>query len=147
MDGPGQRWLRAVLLVGVVYLVVGVTFATLAGRSGSGQMRGVWRLVAWVVSAAAFAAHIGYEHFRLRHPPRRTALHAALAAALGAFGLAVAANVHRYSAASNDQRSFGLTLALVAWPALCGLPAFVVALAAASGLALVRRRRLARGPR
>src|SRR5437588_12392059 len=105
MDGPGQRWLRAVLLVGVVYLVVGVTFATLAGRSGSGQMRGVWRLVAWVVSAAAFAAHIGYEHFRLRHPPRRTALHAALAAALGAFGLVVAANVPWYTATSSDQRA------------------------------------------
>ena len=102
-------------------------------------MRGVWRLVAWVVSAVTFAAHIGYEHFRLGHSPRRTALHSAMAVALGAFALAVAANVHRYWAASNNQRFFGLTLALVAWPALCGLPAFVVALAAASGLALVRR--------
>ena len=139
MNTPGQRWLRPVLLVGVVYLVVGVSFATLAGRSGSGQMRGVWRLVAWVVSAVTFAAHIGYEDFRLGHSPRRTALHCAMAVALGAFALAVAANVHRYWAASNNQRSFGLTLALVAWPALCGLPAFVVARAAASGLALVRR--------
>jgi len=138
MDRPDQRWLRAVLLLGVLYLVVGVTFATLAGRSGSRQMRVAWRLAAWVVSAAAFAAHIGYEHVRLRHSPRRTAVHAAMAVALGAFALAVAANVHGHAAASHNQR--GLALALVAWPALCGLPAFVVALAAGSGLALIRRR-------
>jgi len=92
-----------------------------------------------LLSAVAFAVHIGYEHFRLGNSPLVTASHASMAVAVGAFALAVAANVHRYWAASNNQRSFGLTLALVAWPALCGLPAFVVARAAASGLALVRR--------
>src|SRR3989441_9712252 len=65
MDTSGRlRWLRTVLLLGVVYLVTGITFAALANGAGSHQMRVTWRLAAWVISAAAFAAHIGYEHVR-----------------------------------------------------------------------------------
>lgn len=126
------------LLVGAVYLVAGVAFATLAGWSGSNQMRVMWRLAAWVISAAAFAAHIGYEHVRLRSSPRTTALHASLGVALGAFALAVAANLHA-PAASSQQHSHALARALVLWPVLTALPAFIVALAAAAGLSLGRR--------
>jgi hypothetical protein len=116
-----------------VYLVAGVTFAALAAASD--QMRATWRLAAWVISAAAFAAHIGYEQVRLRSSPGTTALHAALAVALGAFGLAVAANLHAQAAAIH-LRSIGL--ALVLWPVITALPAFVVALAAAAALARMR---------
>src|SRR5437879_7907358 len=77
------RWLRAVLFVGVVYLVAGLTFAALANRAASNQMRVAWRLAAWVISAAAFAAHIAYEHVRQRNSPGTTALHVSLAVALG----------------------------------------------------------------
>src|SRR6266705_5796453 len=105
MDTSGRlRWLRAVLLLGVVYLVTGITFAALAHGAGSNQMRVAWRLAAWVISAAAFAAHIGYEHFRLRSSPATTALHAALAVGLGAFGLAGAANIHAQVSGSSHQR-------------------------------------------
>ena len=110
--------------------------AALAHGAGSNQMRVTWRLAAWVISAAAFAAHIGYEHVRLRSSPTTTALHASLAVAMGAFALAVAAMVHA-QAASGLQHSHAL--ALVLWPAVTALPAFVVALAAAAGLALTRR--------
>jgi hypothetical protein len=134
------KWLRAVLVVGIAYVVVGVTFATLAGQAGPNQMRVTWRLAAWAISAAAFAAHIGYEQVRLRSSPRTTAFHASLAVALGAFGLAVAVNVHA-SAASSEQHSRALALALVLWPALTALPAFLAALAVAAGLALRRRTR------
>src|SRR2546422_8676252 len=127
------RWLRAVLFVGVVYLVAGLTFAALANRAASRQMRVAWRMAAWVTSAAASAAHIAYEHIRLRSSPGTTALHASLAVAIGAFALAVAANVHA-QAASVHQHSH--TLALLAWPVVTAVPAFVVALAAAAGLAL-----------
>jgi hypothetical protein len=115
--------------VGVVYLVAGLAFATLAGGAASAQMRVTWRLAAWVISAAAFAAHIRYEHVRLRSSPRRTALHAAMAVALGAFGLAVAATVHA-QAVSAIRPAYAL--ALVLWPAVTGVPAFIVALAVAS---------------
>ena len=134
----GFRWFRAALLLVAVYLGAGITFATLAGRAGSNQMRVTWRLTAWVISAAAFAAHIWYEHVRLRGSPRTTAAHVSVAVALGAFALAVAANLHAQTAAV--QRPHSLALALAVWPVATALPAFVVALAAAAGLARTRRR-------
>jgi hypothetical protein len=122
------------LLVGVAYGVIGILFAALAGVD---HVR-LWRLAAWVVSAAVFAAHIGYEHYRLDSPPRATALHVAGAAALGALALALAANVHSLSAAAHANQS-RLLLALVAWPAITAVPAFFVALAVAAALARVSR--------
>jgi hypothetical protein len=136
-ESSQQRWHRAVILVGVVYLAIGLTFAALAGSVSSNQMRVTWRLCAWLISAAAFAAHIGYEHFRLRNSPATTAFHASLAVGLGAFALAAAANIHAQVSGSSHQRS--LAISLVAWPVLTAVPAFVVALGSAALLALRRR--------
>ena len=134
MSVPGrQSWFGTAILAGVLYSVIGIVFALPVN-----QVR-LWRLAAWVISAAVYAAHIGYEHFRMGNSPRATALHAALAVAIGAFGLAVAANVHELWVASSYRLS--LALALVAWPALIALPAFVVALVTAFGLALTLRHR------
>lgn len=129
-DSSGTRWSRAVLFVGALYLVAGLVAAALARSASSNQIRGAWRLTAWVISAAGFAAHIWYEQIRLRSSARITALHAALAVALGAFALAVAARLH-----SEHFPGF----ALVVWPVITALPAFVVGLAAAAILARVRR--------
>jgi len=131
------RWLWAVLFLGVVYLVAGIISATLANQAASEQMRVTWRLAAWLISAGAFAAHIGYEHVRLRSSPGITALHASLAVAMGAFALALSANVHALAVSSHQPSHI---LALVLWPVVTALPAFVVALAAAAGLALMRPR-------
>lgn len=117
-------------LVGLFYLLDGIAFGALAGSAASQQMRVAWRLAAWGTSAVAFALHIGYERLRLRNPPLVTALHASLAAALGAFGLAAAANVHALMASSASQAPF--LVALLAWPVITAAPAFVVAFAAAS---------------
>ena len=137
MDESRQpRWYRWVILVGVVYLVAGLTFGALAGAS-SNRMRVAWRLSAWLISGAAFLAHIWHEHFRLRHSPATTATHASLAVGLGAFGLAVAANIHAQRSGSSHKGA--LALALVAWPVLTAVPAFVVALGAAALLTLRRR--------
>ncbi len=122
------------LLVGGVYLVAGILFAALAKSASSHQMVVVWRLAAWVISAAAFAAHIGYEQVRLRSSPATTALHASLAAGLGAFGLAFAATLH----AQATQQYFP-AFALAVWPVITALPAFLVALAFAVVLARARR--------
>lgn len=132
-----QRWVGAALITGVLYLVAGLLFAALAGSAGSNDVRVAWRLAAWVTSAAAFAAHIGYEHVRLRDSPRTTAWHAAAAVALGAFGLAVAANIHAQQVASSHRGR--LIIALAAWPALTAVPAFVAALVVAAVLARARR--------
>ncbi len=81
---------RTAILIGVLYSVIGIVFAL-----PTNHVR-MWRLAAWVVSAIVFAAHIAYEHFRLGNSPRATALHTALAVAVGAFGLAVARIFTRY---------------------------------------------------
>jgi hypothetical protein len=125
------------MLVGAAYLAAGMIFGALAARASSDQMRVTWRLLAWLTSGVAFAAHIAYEHFRLRDSPVTTALHTSLAVALGACALAAAANIHGLAAGSSHQRA--LVLALVAWPVLAAVPAFVIALCTAALLALRRR--------
>lgn len=132
-----KRGILMVILFAVVYLFVGLVFAVLANSSGSNQMQVTWRLTAYVLSAGAFAANVGYELFRLHNSPRTTALHVSVRVALRAFALAVAANVHAQWAARGYQLS--LAIALVAWPAITAVPAFVVALSA--GALLSRRKR------
>jgi hypothetical protein len=140
MDRPAnQRWLRVAMLIALVYPVVGIAFAALANPSASNGMRLTWRLAAWLASAAAFAAHLRYEHFRLRSSPPRAALHVSAAVALGAFLLAVWVNVHAHWVASGPQSPLA-PLALVVFPVVTGVPAFVVALVAVAVLARMRSR-------
>jgi len=117
-----SSWVRAVVLFGIAYALIGVGFALPTSHARA------WRLAAWVVSAIGYAAHIGYERLRLRHPPRPAALHVAYAAALGAFGLAVAANIHSLSIESSAQHQQRLLLSLGIWPVITAVPAFLVAL-------------------
>ena len=131
-----QRWIRTAILFGAVYAVIGIALAAPTNSAPADHVK-IWRLTAWGVSALAFAAHLWYEHSRLRNSPVRTALHMSLAVALGAFGLAASANVHAWWVGPNHQRL--LTFALVGWPVLTGVPAFVVALVMAAGLGLIRR--------
>ena len=129
-ESSRQPWLRAMVILGVVYAFVGIVFAMPASHVK------VWRLAAWVVSALTYGAHICYERFRLRNSPRLAALHVALAVALGAFGLAVGANIHSLSVGSTNEHRRLLLLALVLWPIITALPAFLVALIASWVLAL-----------
>jgi hypothetical protein len=117
-----QPWVRAVVLLGITYALVGILFAQPAAHLQA------WRRAAWLVSAIGYAAHIVYERFRLRSPPVSSALHVAFAVALGAFGLAVAANIHSLSSGSTSQHRQLLLLALGIWPVVTALPAFLVAL-------------------
>ena len=116
------------LLAAALYVVISLGSVALDTAAGSGIHR--WRLAAWLASAVVAATQIWYEHFRLINRPRTVALHAAAAVGLGAFGLAVAANLHSGFA---GQRS--LLLALVTWPMITAIPAFVAAWAIAFVLA------------
>ena len=137
MDASGFKpWIRRVILVGIVYFVVGLLFAL-----PSSHVRGS-RLAAWVVSGVVYAAHIGYEQLRLNNSPRATALRAALAVAFGALLLAVAANVHAVMVTSHAPYWLFL-LALVLWPLITAVPAFLVALAAGNLLNRFPTKRLA----
>jgi hypothetical protein len=100
-------------------------------------MQVAWRLTAWLASVIVFAVNIWYEHVRLRSSPFSSALRTSLAVALGAFVLAAGANLQSLWVTGSNHRS--LALALVVWPIVAGVPAFVVALVVAAWL--VRRRR------
>ncbi len=122
MDASRREWVRAALLLGVVYLIIGRVFAL-----PTTHVR-VWRLAAWIISGGAYAAHIWYEHYRLRNPPRSTALHVAVGVAIGALALAVAGMIHSLSTASAIRPTW--LLAIVLLPAITGVPAFLGALVA-----------------
>lgn len=137
MDNSGRRrWLCTAILVGGLYLAVGIISATLAGAAASNQMRFIWRLSAFLLSAVAFAAHTAYEHFRLRNAAQSTAWHASVAVAFGAFALALVANVHDLGSASGYRPR--MLIALVTWPLITAVPAFLVALVVAAGLGVKR---------
>jgi len=111
--------LAAVIAVGVFYAAVGVLFA---------QFEPVilWRRLAWAVSAVAFAAHIAFEHFVRGSTTGRLAGCVSGAAAIGPVGLAAAANLRGWSIATANHRA--LAVALIAWPLLVAIPAFLLAI-------------------
>src|SRR5438128_1657463 len=132
MDVVARRSLRMVLLLAAAYLLIGIAFAEFSDWATTNAMHLMWRRLAWLVSGVGFAAHIAYGHFRLGNSPRTTAMYASIAAALGAGALAAAANVHEWMAASRYRPS--IAIALVAWPLLTAVPAFVVAMVVATAL-------------
>ena len=138
MNNSGrERWLSTAILCGVIYLAVGLASIPLAAAAASDQMRSFWRLSAFGITGVVFAAHIAHEHFQLRNTARPTAWHASVGVALGALGLALAANFHDLRSASGYRPK--MLIALVAWPALTAVPAFLVALVVAALLGLRRR--------
>ncbi|HZE09657.1 MAG TPA: hypothetical protein VE110_12960, partial [Gemmatimonadaceae bacterium] len=98
-----RPWAVAAIVAAVAYVVTGLVLAFLAAHATSHQMRTIWRLLAWVVSAVIFAVHIRYEFFRVRDSRLDTAIRVAIAVALGAFGLAAAANIHAYAVGSTHR--------------------------------------------
>ena len=125
MDSTDRRgWIRAALLAGAIYLLIGRLFT-----QPSENVR-AWRLAAWVISGVVYSIHIWYEHFRLGSFHRVTALHVAAGVAIGAFGLAVAGMLHSLSTVSTIRPVW--FLALLLWPAVTGVPAFLLALVIAA---------------
>jgi drug/metabolite transporter (DMT)-like permease len=135
MNPPDRRaWIGRLVLAGAAYVVIGVVFSALDDSPDPTQVRR-WRLAAWAVSAAVAAVHLWYEVLRSGTPPVRTALRAAAAVGIGAFGLAAAAIIH--STGTGHRLPI---IALAAWPLLTAIPAFLAALAIAAGLARLARR-------
>jgi hypothetical protein len=128
-----RRWAGIAAIVGAVYAAIGLWFPNPAAPS---EHQFAWRLAAWIVSGVVFAGHIAWEQLGAHSPVRATALRATLAAALGAFLLAAVAGVRAWLHGS--ERLVLHVIALVAWPLLVAIPAFLVALAAAAVLARVR---------
>ena len=118
MNAPAnQAWIRTALLFGVGYFIIGKVFSLPAEHAQ------LWRWAAWIASGVIYAVHIGREHFRLGNSPRVAALHVAVAVAIGAFLLALAGMIHSLSAAVPFRANW--ILALILWPLLTGIPAFL----------------------
>jgi len=130
-ERTGSRpWSRVVLL-GVAYCVIGTVTAALA--RGSHGVVVAWRLTAWALSAVVFGAQIWFEVRRSGCAPVRAALRAALAVAVGGLLLALWATGHALSV--HTARIVPQLIALVVWPVLLFVPAFLVAWLAAALLA------------
>jgi len=123
-ESTSQAWMRAAVLIGTGYALVGIVFALPTTHAHA------WRLAAWVLSGIGYLSHIAVERFRLQNSSFPAALHIAFAVALGAFGLAVGANIHSLSGGSTTQHRQLLLLSLGIWPVITALPAFLVALGA-----------------
>ena len=132
-----KSWLVAATTVGVIYFVIAYG-SVLITPPLSDQTR-VIRLGAWLLSALAFAAHIGNEIFRRHNSVRATAFHVSLAVAIGAFLLALAATINATMVAVHAPYWRHL-IALVAWPAVTAIPAFMMALVAGVLLRLIAGR-------
>jgi len=120
----GRRWLWTILIIGAIYCIDGIVFGKFAEWSESHTMVFIWRLTSWLTCALLFAGHIWYEYFRNSNSPRKTALYTSSAVAVGAFGLAVAANIHAQFVTSANQLL--LALSLIIWPILTAVPAFII---------------------
>jgi len=124
---PVQSWLPAALVAAILYPAIGVGFAFLDSSAGPSRVR-FWRLAAWLASAIVFGAHFAYEQ-RWKPSPLQTASHVSMAVALGAFVLACWVLVH--ARLIGAPQSSLAPFALILFPLLSGLPAFVIALVAA----------------
>jgi hypothetical protein len=120
-------WLRPAILFGLGYFLVGRLFAV------PGEHAQAWRFAAWIVSFLIYATHFRYERARSTSPPRVVALHVATAVAIGAFGIAVAGMMRSVATLGSLKPTW--LLALVLFPLVTAMPAFLVALVAAVAMA------------
>jgi hypothetical protein len=132
------RWIFVAITSGAIYLFLGVGLPNPSSPSDA-QFR--WRLAAWLMSGTVFLSHILYEGFALRNRSRTVAFHTSLAVALGAFALAVAANIHGWKVATPHQHL--LVLSLIIWPVLTAVPAWLVSFAGAAIVTRLRSKRQA----
>jgi hypothetical protein len=128
-DGP--RWYNAAIIVGVLYFAITVTTGAVAALVESDRAQFLWRLSAFIFCGLVFLGHIAFEQFRVHSTPKATACHTSIAVAIGALALAISANMNDLFFASGYR--WRMLLALVLWPILTAVPAFVSALILATG--------------
>ena len=122
----GPRWYNASIIVGVLYFAITVMTGALAAMAQSGRALFLWRLSAFIFCGLVFLGHIAYEQFRVHSTPKAIACHTSIAVAIGALALAVSANMHDLFFAMGYR--WRMLLALILWPILTAVPAFVSAL-------------------
>jgi hypothetical protein len=117
-----SKYIKLIILFGLIYFVIGILSALITNPMESTGMQAVLRLFALALAIAAFAYHISLELFQSTNSKLKAALYAAVAAAFGTFLLAVLANIYNILTAAENN---SLPLALIVWPAVTGLLAFL----------------------
>lgn len=123
-----RSWIAVAVAAGALYVAIGRAFPNPEVNAQA------WRLAAWIASGVVFAAHIAYEYFRRRERTPSIALHTAVGVAIGGFGLAAWAMIRSAATAANPPLA-RFAIALVAWPLVTAVPAYVAAFAAGAVLA------------
>ena len=113
-----DRAVARALVVGLLYVIIGVVTAGQASRA--------WRLSAWVLCLVVFLAHLVAERVRFGRTRRDSAWSLALGVSSGALLLALAGPVRSHWGTPTQGRAL---LAIVIWPLLLGIPAFLAGLA------------------
>ncbi len=131
-NSAGPRWHNASIVVGVLYFVITVITGALAALAQTGRAQFLWRLSAFIFSGLVFVGHIAYEQFRVHSTPKATAVHTSIAVAIGALALAISANINDLFFATGYR--WRMLLALILWPILTAVPAFVSALILATAI-------------
>lgn len=116
---------KTVIIFAIVYLFIGVGTAIISNPLTNSEMQVVWRLASLIASIIIFISHIKYEIINRFNSPRIAAINTSGSVALGAFALAVLANIYALMNASTD--NYSLLLALIIWPIVTGLISFLAA--------------------
>ena len=130
---------KRIILFGLIYLVIGIMSALITNPMESTGIQTALRLLALVLAIAVFVIHIRLELFQSNNSVLKVSLNAAIATALGTFLLAVLANIYSILTAADNKNS--LPLALIAWPAVTGLLAFLGGYVIAKIFSIIRSRR------
>jgi hypothetical protein len=134
-----SKYIKLIISFGLIYLVIGILSALITNPMEPTGMQTSLRLLALALAIAAFVYHIRLELFKSNNSILRTALYAAIATAIGTFLLAVMANIHSILTAAENKDQ--LPLALIVWPAVTGLLAFLGGSVVAKIFSLIRLRR------
>lgn len=128
LDAP-RAWVGVALGAAAFYPLIGVLFALPTRHPAAPTVVLAWRLAAWLASAVVFTLHLWFELRRRGTSTLPAAIHVAFAVAVGAFLLAVWILVRSHWMPSATPNRLA-PLALVLFPLITGLPAFLGALAA-----------------
>ncbi len=133
-----QSWLKVMILSSTLYLLIGIIFPLFSKSLSPREIPNLWRLLSFLTSAFVYGIHIGYEHSRLHNTPLQIAFHTSLAVALGAIVLAGFINIEALWANPGNHNS--LLTAIFLWPLITGVPAFIVAVIIAIGIAKIKNK-------
>jgi hypothetical protein len=134
---PEQAWKR-VILVGLIYLALGVISAVVSNPLRSEFLQAAIRISIFLVALAVYYYSLRLEMNRFDSGIKKSALLTSSAVAVGTFLLAVYAIGMEWWETSGVRNS--LLTALIIWPVATGIPAFLMALLLGYVTVRVRKR-------